>query len=106
MKVVMTKAEYLQLREVIINIDNDNVIKEFNRICTNNNPNIKTSATSETFTLNVSEDLSTEIGKVLISHSKGLGKNLNIRLTSLPALINQVKKLFNDIGATIKKTKH
>lgn len=106
MKVIMTKAEFLQLREIIVNIDNDKVIKEFNRICTNNNPYIDAATTSETFTLTVSEELSTELGKVFITHSKGLGKNLNVSLTSLPKIVNQVKKLFSELGATIKGSKH
>lgn len=105
MKVIMTKAEFLQLREIIVNIDNDKVIKEFNRICTNNNPHIDAATTSETFTITVSEELSTELGKVLINHSKGLGKNLNVSLTSLPKIVHQVKKLFIELGATIKGSK-
>lgn len=102
MKIILTKKEFLQLRDVIINIESEKVTSEFNRICTNTNPHIDVAKTTETITFTVSEELSTEIGKVFITHSKGLGKNLNISLTGLPKIISQAKKLFSDLGAAIK----
>lgn len=103
MKVIMTKKEFMQLRDIIININNENVTREFNTICTDKNPHIDTATTTETITFTVSEELSTDLGKVLITHSKDLGKNLNISLTGLPKIISQAKKLFADLGATVKK---
>lgn len=102
MKLILTKQEFLQLRDIIVNIENPKVSDEFNRIVTNQNPHINSATTSETLTLTVSAELSTEIGKVLITHSKGLGKNLNMNLTSLPKIISQAKKLIADLGTTIK----
>lgn len=102
MKLILTKQEFLQLREIIVNIDNKNVSDEFNRIVTNQNPHIEAATNTETLSLSISEELSNEIGKVLIAHSKGLGKNLNISLTNLPKILTQAKKLFNDLGTAIK----
>lgn len=105
MKLILSKNEYSQLREIIGNIENENVTKEFNRIVTNQNPHIASAVTGDTVSLSVSAELSNEIGKVLITHSKGLGKNLTISLTNLPKIINQAKKLLNDLGTTIKGRK-
>lgn len=102
MKLILTKQEFLQLRDIVVNIENPKVSDEFNRIITNQNPHINSATTTETLTLTVSAELSTEIGKVLITHSKGLGKNLNMNLTSLPKIISQAKKLIADLGTTIK----
>lgn len=105
MKLILSKHEFEQLREVICNIDNDSVTKEYNRIVTNQNPHIEASTTTDTLSLSISAELSDKIGKVLISHSKGIGKNLSVNLTSLPKTINQTKKLFNDLGKAIKSHK-
>ena len=102
MKLILSKQEFLQLREIIVNIDNKNVSDEFNRIVTNQNPHIESATNSETLSLSISDDLSKDIGKVLITHSKGLGKNLNISLTGLPKILSQAKKLFADLGTAIK----
>ena len=46
MKLIISKQEYLQLREIIINIDNKKVTDEFNRIVTDQNPHINAATTS------------------------------------------------------------
>ena len=101
---VLTKQEFLQLREVILNIDNDSVKEEFNNIVTNKNPHIEAATTTETLSLSVSNELSNEIGKVFIDHSKTLGKHLNVSIAGIPKLISQGKKLLADLGKAIKKT--
>ena len=101
MKLIISKREYLQLREIIINIDNKKVTDEFNRIVTDQNPHINAATTSETLTLNISDELSKEIGNILIKHSKTLGKNLNISLSNLPKIISSAKKLFSDLSTAI-----
>ncbi len=98
MKLIMSKHEFLQLRKIISNIDNPSIIEEFNRIVTNQNPHIEAATTSETISLNVSDELSKKIGDVLITHSKSLGKNLNISLANLPKIITGFKKLFGEKG--------
>ena len=105
MKLIISKQEYLQLREIIINIDNKKVTDEFNRIVTDQNPHINAATTSETLTLNISDELSKEIGDILIKHSKTLGKNLNISLSNLPKIISSTKKLFSDLSSTISSKK-
>ena len=105
MKLIISKQEYLQLREIIINIDNKKVTDEFNRIVTDQNPHINAATTSETLTLNISDELSKEIGDILIKHSKTLGRNLNISLSNLPKIISSVKKLFSDLSTTISGKK-
>ena len=105
MKLIISKQEYLQLREIIINIDNKKVTDEFNRIVTDQNPHINAATTSETLTLNISDELSKEIGDILIKHSKTLGKNLNISLSNLPKIISSAKKLFSDLSSTISSKK-
>ena len=98
MKLIISKQEYLQLREIIINIDNKKVTDEFNRIVTDQNPHINAATTSETLTLNISDELSKEIGKTL-------GKNLNISLSNLPKIISSAKKLFSDLSTAISSKK-
>ena len=105
MKLIIGKREYLQLREIIINIDNKKVTDEFNRIVTDQNPHINAATTSETLTLNISDELSKEIGDILIKHSKTLGKNLNISLSNLPKIISSAKKLFSDLSSAISSKK-
>lgn len=105
MKLILSKNEYSQLRDIIGNIESETVTKEFNRIVTNQNPHITSAVIGDTVSLSISAELSNEIGKVLITHSKGLGKNLNISLTNLPKIINQAKKLLNDLGTAIKGRK-
>lgn len=105
MKVIMTKKEFLQLREIIINIDNPTVTEEFNKICTNKNSRIDVATTQESFTMTVSEDLSTEIGKVLKAYSKNLGKSLSLSLSNLPKIVKQIKNLVTDLGNAIKNVK-
>ena len=105
MKLIISKREYLQLREIIINIDNKMVTDEFNRIVTDQNPHINAATTSETLTLNISDELSKEIGDILIKHSKTLGKNLNISLSNLPKIISSAKKLFSDLSSAISSKK-
>ena len=105
MKLIMSKQEFLQLREIIINIDNEKVTEECNRIVTNQNPHIEASTNTETLSLNVSDELSKKIGEILISHSKSLGKNLNISLSNLPKIINGFKKLFSDLSTAISSKK-
>lgn len=105
MKLIISKQEYLQLREIIINIDNKKVTDEFNRIVTDQNPHINAATTSETLTLNISDELSKEIGDILIKHSKTLGKNLNISLSNLPKIISSAKKLFSDLSTISSKKK-
>ena len=105
MKLIMSKQEFLQLREIIINIDNKKVTEEFNRIVTNQNPHIEAATTSETISLNVSDELSKKIGDVLITHSKSLGKNLNISLANLPKIVTGFKKLFGDLSTAISGKK-
>lgn len=105
MKLIISKQEYLQLREIIINIDNKKVTDEFNRIVTDQNPHINAATTSETLTLNISDELSKEIGNILIKHSKTLGKNLNISLSNLPKIISSTKKLFSDLSSAISSKK-
>lgn len=105
MKLIMSKQEFLDLRDIIIGLDNEKVTAEFNRICTNKNSKIDTASTPETFTFTVSEDLSVKIGNVLKTYSKGLGRNLSISLTNLPKLFGQLKKLAGDLGAAIKGSK-
>lgn len=105
MKLIISKQEYLQLREIIINIDNKKVTDEFNCIVTDQNPHINAATTSETLTLNISDELSKEIGDILIKHSKTLGKNLNISLSNLPKIISSAKKLFSDLSSTISSKK-
>ena len=105
MKLIISKQEYLQLREIIINIDNKKVTDEFNRIVTDQNPHINAATTSETLTLNISDELSKEIGDILIKHSKTLGRNLNISLSNLPKIISNAKKLFSDLSTTISGKK-
>ena len=105
MKLIISKQEYLQLREIIINIDNKKVTDEFNRIVTDQNPHINAATTSETLTLNISDELSKEIGDILIKHSKTLGRNLNISLSNLPKIISSAKKLFSDLSTTISGKK-
>ena len=105
MKLIISKQEYLQLREIIINIDNEKVTDEFNRIVTDQNPHINAATTSETLTLNISDELSKEIGDILIKHSKTLGKNLNISLSNLPKIISSAKKLFSDLSSAISNKK-
>ena len=105
MKLIISKQEYLQLREIIINIDNKKVTDEFNRIVTDQNPHINAATTSETLTLNISDELSKEIGNILIKHSKTLGKNLNISLSNLPKIISSAKKLFSDLSIAISNKK-
>lgn len=105
MKLIISKREYLQLREIIINIDNKKVTDEFNRIVTDQNPHINAATTSETLTLNISDELSKEIGNILIKHSKTLGKNLNISLSNLPKIISSAKKLFSDLSSAISSKK-
>ena len=53
MKLILSKAEFLQLREIIVNIDNKNVSDEFNRIVTNQNPHIESATNSETLSLSI-----------------------------------------------------
>ena len=67
MKLIISKQEFSQLRKIIINIDNAKVTDEFNRIVTNQNPHIDAATTSETLSLNISEELSKEIGNILMS---------------------------------------
>lgn len=105
MKLILSKQEFLQLRDIIINIDNDKVKEEFNRIVINKNPHIDTSTTSETVSMTISDELSSTIGNILIAHSKGFGKNLNISLTGIPKIISQAKKLFSDLGTAISGIK-
>ena len=105
MKLIMSKQEFLQLREIIINIDNKKVTEEFNRIVTNQNPHIEAATNSETLSLNVSDELSKEIGDILIKQSKTLGRNLNISLSNLPKIISNAKKLFSDLSTTISGKK-
>ena len=105
MKLIISKREYLQLREIIINIDNKKVTDEFNSIVTDQNPHINAATTSETLTLNISDELSKEIGDILIKHSKTLGKNLNISLSNLPKIISSAKKLFSDLSSAISSKK-
>ena len=105
MKLIISKREYLQLREIIINIDNKKVTDEFNHIVTDQNPHINAATTSETLTLNISDELSKEIGNILIKHSKTLGKNLNISLSNLPKIISSAKKLFSDLSSAISSKK-
>ena len=105
MKLIISKQEFLQLREIIINIDNKKVTEEFNRIVTNQNPHIEAATTSETISLNVSDELSKKIGDVLITHSKSLGKNLNISLANLPKIVTGFKKLFGDLSTAISGKK-
>ena len=105
MKLIISKQEYLQLREIIINIDNKKVTDEFNRIVTDQNPHINAATTSETLTLNISDELSKEIGGILIKYSKTLGKNLNISLSNLPKIISSAKKLFSDLSSAISSKK-
>ena len=105
MKLIISKQEYLKLREIIINIDNKKVTDEFNRIVTDQNPHINAATTSETLTLNISDELSKEIGDILIKHSKTLGKNLNISLSNLPKIISSAKKLFSDLSSAINSKK-
>ena len=105
MKLIISKEEYIQLREIIINIDNKKVTDEFNRIVTDQNPHINAATTSETLTLNISDELSKEIGDILIKHSKTLGKNLNISLCNLPKIISSAKKLFSDLSSAISSKK-
>ena len=105
MKLIMSKQEFLQLREIIINIDNKKVTEEFNRIVTNQNPHIEAATNSETLSLNVSDELSKEIDDILIKHSKTLGRNLNISLSNLPKIISNAKKLFSDLSTTISGKK-
>ena len=105
MKLIMSKQEFLQLREIIINIDNKKVTEEFNRIVTNQNPHIEAATNSETLSLNVSDELSKEIGDILIKHSNTLGRNLNISLSNLPKIISNAKKLFSDLSTTISGKK-
>ena len=105
MKLIISKQEYLQLREIIINIDNKKVTDEFNRIVTDQNPHINAATTSETLTLNISDELSKEIGGILIKYSKTLGKNLNISLSNLPKIISSTKKLFSDLSTAISSKK-
>ena len=105
MKLIISKQEYLQLREIIINIDNKKVTDEFNRIVTDQNPHINAATTSETLTLNISDELSKEIGDILIKHSKTLCKNLNISLSNLPKIISSAKKLFSDLSSAISSKK-
>lgn len=104
MKLILTKQEFLQLRDIIVNIENDSVKEEFNNIVTNKNPHIEAATTTETLSLSISNELSNEIGKVLIDHSKILGKNLNASIGGIPKLISQGKKLLADLGKAIKKT--
>ena len=105
MKLIISKQEYLQLREIIINIDNKKVTDEFNRIVTDQNPHINAATTSETLTLNISDELSKEIVDILIKHSNTLGKNLNISLSNLPKIISSAKKLFSDLSSAISSKK-
>ena len=105
MKLIISKQEYLQLREIIINIDNKKVTDEFNRIVTDQNPHINAATTSETLTLNISDELSKEIGDILIKHSNTFGKNLNISLSNLPKIISSAKKLFSDLSSAISSKK-
>lgn len=105
MKLIISKQEYLQLREIIINIDNEKVTDEFNRIVTDQNPHINAATTSETLTLNISDELYKDIGDILIKHSKTLGKNLNISLSNLPKIISSAKKLFSDLSTAISSKK-
>ena len=105
MKLTISKQEFAQLREIIVNIDNEKVTREFNRIVTNQNPHINAATTSETLTLDVSDELSKEIGIILIQHSKGLGKNLNISLSNIPKILTGIKKLFSDLSTAISKKK-
>ena len=105
MKLIISKQEYLQLREIIINIDNKKVTDEFNRIVTDQNPHINAATTSEPLTLNISDELSKEIGGILIKYSKTLGKNLNISLSNLPKIISSAKKLFSDLSSAISSKK-
>ena len=105
MKLIMSKQEFLQLRKIISNIDNPSIIEEFNRIVTNQNPHIEAATTYETISLNVSDELSKKIGDVLITHSKSLGKNLNISLANLPKIVTGFKKLFGDLSTAISGKK-
>lgn len=105
MKVIMTKKEFLQLRDIIINLDNPEVTEEFNKICTNKNSQIDAATTAETFTLSVSEELSTEVGKVLKSYAKNLGKSLSLSLSNLPKIVKQLKSLVTDLGNAVKGVK-
>ena len=105
MKLIISKQEFSQLRKIIINIDNEKVTDEFNRIVTNQNPHIEATTNSETLSLNISDDLSKEIGDILIKHSKTLGKNLNISLTNLPKLVASIKTLATDLSTAISNRK-
>lgn len=105
MKLIINKQEFSQLRNIIINIDNATVTDEFNRIVTNQNPHIEATTTSETLSLSISDELSKEIGDILIKHSKTLGKNLNISLSNLPKIISSAKKLFSDLSSAISSKK-
>ena len=105
MKLIMSKQEFLQLRKIISNIDNPSIIEEFNRIVTNQNPHIEAATTSEPISLHVSDELSKKIGDVLITHSKSLGKNLNISLANLPKIVTGFKKLFGDLSTAISGKK-
>ena len=105
MKLIISKQEYLQLREIIINIDNKKVTDEFNRIVTDQNPHINAATTSETLTLNISDELSKEIGDILIKHSKTFGKNLSISLSNLPKIVSNAKNLLNDLSTAISNRK-
>ena len=105
MKLIISKQEFTQLREIIINIDNMKVTDEFNRIVTDQNPHINATTTSETLTMNISDELSKEIGDILIKHSKTLGKNLNISLSNLSKIISSAKKLLSDLSSAISSKK-
>lgn len=105
MKLIISKQEFSQLRKIIINIDNAKVTDEFNRIVTNQNPHIDAATTSETLSLNISEELSKEIGDILIKHSKTFGKNLSISLSNLPKIVSNAKNLLNDLSTAISNRK-
>ena len=105
MKLIISKQEFSQLRKIIINIDNAKVTDEFNRIVTNQNPHIDAATTSETLSLNISEELSKEIVDILIKHSKTFGKNLSISLSNLPKIVSNAKNLLNDLSTAISNRK-
>ena len=101
MKIILTKEEFLAIRQCVVDADTPAVTNGFNSLFTNGIPEIQVDTVDNTKVLTVDEGLVIDLVGITDTHSKASGKKVLGFIRSTPSTLMSLLPFANDIKKKI-----
>lgn len=106
MKIILTKDEFMAIRQCVVDADTPAVTEGFNSLFTNAIPEIKVDTVDNTKVLMVDEDLVIDLVGVTDKHSKASGKKVLGFIRSTPSALLSLLPFATDLKKKIAERRN